>query len=114
MKSLIDQIKGKPLLITTNHWFFAPDGKSYRAVWGNVEFMKDSETLGIQTNDRSTNWYAVVGDGKRGVIVAGCQIHYACICEEKPFTGRVTEDRVSDQAASGYRAEREGAIYLAQ
>lgn len=61
-------------LITTDNWFYAPDGESYRAVWGKVTAIQNSEeTLGVKTNDRSTNWYVVIGN----MIVAGCQIHYA-------------------------------------
>jgi len=64
----------KKYLITTDAWFYAPDGEMYRAVFGTVSaIMSDADTLGIKTNARSTNWYAVIGN----MIVAGCQIHYA-------------------------------------
>lgn len=46
-------MKGK-YLITTDNWFIAPDGKSYRAAWGSVEILNDS-FLGIQTNRNSSN-----------------------------------------------------------
>ncbi|QFQ87340.1 hypothetical protein F8A10_07830 [Paracoccus kondratievae] len=65
---------GQKYLITTDNWFFAPDGENYRAVWGTVNAVVDAETaLGIKTNRNSTNWYVSIGD----MIVAGCQIHYA-------------------------------------
>jgi len=65
---------GDKALITTDLWFFAPDGQQYRAVFGTVKAIRSSEeTLGIKTNARSTNWYVEIGD----VILAGCQIHYA-------------------------------------
>ena len=72
-------------LITTDNWFIAPDGKEYKAVWGNVEILNDT-FLGIQTNRNATNWYAKVGTEDNHVIVAGCQIHYAVKSKEKPFT----------------------------
>lgn len=75
-------MKGK-YLITTDNWFFAPDGKQYKAVWGNVVIVEDSY-LGIKTNRNSSNWYARVGNGDTHVLVAGCQIHYAVRCEERP------------------------------
>ena len=61
------------MLVTTEGWFNAPDGDRYTGVFGRFGGVFSSEeTLGIKTNARSTNWYAVIGN----VIVAGCQIHY--------------------------------------
>jgi hypothetical protein len=75
---------GKTYLITTSEWFYAPNGRSYKAVFGTIHDIKnDSETLGIKTNRGSTNWYVVIGD----MLIAGCQVRY-CIrtdsCEEGP------------------------------
>lgn len=65
---------GAKFLITTNQWFLAPDGNEYRAVFGTVRAILDDEaTLGIRTNRNSTNWYLLIG----GMVIAGCQIHYA-------------------------------------
>lgn len=72
---------GDSVLVTTDLWFYGPDGRDYRGVWGRLESIStDEETLSIRTNSKSTNWYIVVG----GVIVAGCQIHYAMPCESRP------------------------------
>jgi hypothetical protein len=75
-------MKGK-YLITTDNWFFGPNGFQYRAVWGEVTIVEDS-FLGIKTNTRATNWYAKVGTEENHVIVAGCQIHYAVKTENEP------------------------------
>lgn len=65
---------GQNYLITTDAWLFAPDGENYRAAFGTVHAVVDSEAvLGLRTNRNSTNWYVVIGD----MILAGCQIHYA-------------------------------------
>lgn len=72
-------------LITTDAWFYAPDGKQYKSVWGDVQIVSDS-ILGIKTNVRSSNWFAKIGSEGKHVIVAGCQIHYACRCERQPET----------------------------
>jgi len=72
-------------LITTDRWFVAPDGKDYQAVWGEVKVLEDS-ILGIKTNRNSTNWYLRIGSDTNHVIVAGCQVHYAVKCEDKPNT----------------------------
>lgn len=116
MKSLIEQFKDNNFLITTDSWFIAPDGKSYKAVWGKVEIYSDEETLGIKTNDKSTNWYAIVGEAGQGrrVVVAGCQIRYACVCIEKPYTGDRTERWASEHQAKTYDGELKTNIYLAQ
>lgn len=65
---------GHKCLITCDDWFYAPDGRCYKAVFGTVHAIVDAETaLGIKTNRNSTNWYVAIGDA----IIAGCQIHYA-------------------------------------
>lgn len=114
-KSLMEQNEGNSFLITTDNWFFAPDGSCYRAVWGKVQIFNSEETLGVKTNVRSTNWYAIVGEGDKQVIVAGCQIHYAVMCNNKPNTpDRVKEVRISESQAKAFVVERENSIYLAQ
>lgn len=70
---------GDKVLVTVDNWFHAPDGRSYRSVFGTVKAISgDQETLGIRTNARATNWYATIGN----VLIAGCQIHYALNTEE--------------------------------
>lgn len=68
------------MLITTNEWFYGPDGQSYKAVWVNVEICKSEDLLGIKPHNYS-NWFAVVDNG---IVIAGCWIHYAVVCENKP------------------------------
>jgi len=90
----------KTYLVTTDGWFQAPDGQNYKAVFGTVKAIcNDEDSLGIKTNDRSTNWYLVIGK----MIIAGCQVHYAIqtdICSFKPYLrevecgGRVTLEEV--------------------
>ena len=65
---------GTNVLVTTQNWFIAPDGKQYKAVFGTVNGIhSDEDTLGIKTNRASTNWYVVVGS----MTIAGCQIYYS-------------------------------------
>ena len=77
-------------LINLDSWFIAPDGKQYKAVWGEVEIITDS-FLGIKTNAKSSNWFAKIGSEDNHVIVAGCQIHYATKSNKKPHTGEADE-----------------------
>ena len=81
---------GKTVLITTDNWFYAPDGKTYRAVFGTLRnVLADSDVLGIKTNARSTNWYLEIGN----MVIAGCQIHYAMLAERSEMNfGKVTQD----------------------
>ncbi len=84
---------GKTYLLTTNAWFFAPDGRTYRAAFGTVHGIHSSEeTLGIRTNAKSTNWYVQIGS----LTVAGCQIEYAVQTDECDM-GEVFDYKVNDQ-----------------
>lgn len=85
-------------LVTTDSWFYAPDGRTYRAVWGDLEILPDS-VLGVKTNKNSSNWYAKVGSEKNHVVIAGCQVHYAVSCPKKPYTknGMTWEDKAKNK-----------------
>lgn len=77
-KDTLENAIGKNILITTDDWFVAPDGQLYKAVFGKlVGIYNDKETLGIETNTKSTNWYVVVGK----MFISGCQIHYVMLTD---------------------------------
>lgn len=103
-------MKGK-YLITTDNWFYAPDGLKYRAVWGEVKILND-DVLKIKTNARSTNWYAFIGSEEKGMVVAGCQVHYAVKSNKKPNTERVKDLSYNSSGASEF--ERNTEIYIAE
>lgn len=70
---------GDRVLITTQNWFYAPDGRQYRAAVGIVKEIASSEkTLGVETNKNSTNWYVRIGN----MLIAGCQIFYVIKTDE--------------------------------
>jgi len=104
-------MKGK-YLITTDNWFYAPDGMQYRGVWGEVEIISDA-FLGIKTNIRSSNWFAKVGTDENHVIVAGCQIHYAIKCEQKPKIGDVTDFSIDSGVVTDFKRPIQ-AYYIAE
>ena len=89
-------------LITTDSWFIAPDGKQYRAAWGEAEILADESFLGIKTNRNSTNWFAKIGNEKSHIIIAGCQIHYAVKCDEKPNNSKVKDYMTGEKGISKY------------
>lgn len=103
-------MKGK-FLVTTDNWFYAPNGLKYRSAWGEVTILEDS-VLGVKTNRNSVNWYAHIGSEEKGIIVAGCQIHYAVKCSEMPHAGRVTDN--SYQGDKYIEFERDSEIYIAE
>lgn len=103
-------MKGK-YLITTDNWFFCPDGKQYKAVWGDVEILDDS-ILGIKTNRNSSNWFLKIGKNDKEVYVAGCQIHYSVKCNVRPNTDCVEEYTTNDEGIKFY--ERPTNIWIAE
>ena len=95
-------------LITTDNWFIAPDGKQYKAVWGDVKPMTALAVLGVEPNRNSANWMLQVGTDTDHVILAGCQIHYAVSCPDKPHQGE-TSQRFGD---SDTPSVRDNSIYI--
>lgn len=100
-------MKGK-YLITTDNWFIAPDGKSYRAVWGEAKTMTAAEALGIEPNRNSANWMVRVGTEEHHIILAGCQIHYAVSCPDRP-NQKDTLQKFSDDKE---KTLRDNCIYI--
>lgn len=98
--------KGKKYLITTNDWFYTPEGESCKAVWGTCEIIRTEDAFGFTPARPSTNWFLKVGN----MIVAGCQIHYAIQCEKAP-ENKFKEVRYQDKDTGvSYSASR---IYIA-
>jgi len=106
----LNNMKGK-YLITTDGWFFAPDGRQYKSVWGEVEIFEDS-ILGVKTNRNASNWYAKVGTEKNHIIIAGCQIHYALKTEVKPNTDIIKDFNTGDYGVINF--ERPTLTYIAE
>ena len=98
-------------LITTDAWFLAPDGKQYKSAWGEVEIVSDA-ILGIKTNVRSSNWFAKIGSEEKHIIVAGCQIHYACKSDEKPNVDLASDYQIEVGEVKIYN--RPTHIYIAE
>lgn len=99
-------MKGK-YLITCDNWFVAPDGHSYLAVWGDCETVTAESALGLVPNRNSANWFVKVSNNGEEMIVAGCQIHYAASCPERPNTD-ATEQTFDDKG----KTVRDGKIYI--
>lgn len=79
----------KKALLTCTDWFLAPDGHSYKGVFGTVKSVKsDDALLGVQTNRHSTNWYVEIGN----MTISGCRIDYAIRTDEADMTNCTVED----------------------
>jgi hypothetical protein len=102
---------GQRYIITTNAWFYAPDGEQYRGAWGTCHLSKIEDVFGFTPVRPSTNWYLTVGSGEHEIVIAGCQIHYAVRCEQVPedkYRGKTVTDKdtgVEKSASSIYLAE---------
>jgi len=102
---------GDKMLVTCDNWFYTPDGNTHRAVFGTVKGIhSDKTTLGIKTNDKSTNWYLEIGN----MFIAGCQIHYAVKTDKvifKPHIRLIEEDakllEVAEPISHIYDADKE-------
>ena len=63
----------KKVLITTHNWFYAPDGKQYRAVHGTLKAIHEAgKTLGFIPNRSHANWFVEIGN----MVIMGCQVMY--------------------------------------
>lgn len=70
-------------LVTSDSYFFGPDGNQYRAAWGKPKMISTKEAFDFNPS-RSTNWFLQLGEGEGAVFIAGCQIHFAVQCENPP------------------------------
>lgn len=99
---------GKTTLITTDNWFYAPDGMTYNAVFGTIKVISTAEdTLGIKTNSKSTNWYIEIGC----MVIAGCQVHYAIRTNNCNFNKVISWDADATNGIKEY--ERPCAVFMA-
>ena len=70
----MNEFIGKNVLITTDNWFYGPDAKSYRAVYGKLKNIKAAENLlGVKPGRTEATWYIEIGN----IVIAGCQVKYA-------------------------------------
>jgi hypothetical protein len=103
MKNLIDQ----KVLITTQGWFYGPDGKQYKAIWGTLKAVHEAgKSLGFIPNRSHANWFIEVGE----MIIMGCQVMYLIRCDNKPETGFVGDYSVKENGLLEY--ERPGHILI--
>lgn len=76
---------GGTYLITTDNWFYAPNGDQYRGVWGRCQLVRAEDLLGRKP-ERSADWGVLVEDE---LFVAGCQIHYVRKTDQRPDVSHI-------------------------
>jgi hypothetical protein len=72
-------VVGSTVLVTTDNWFFVPNGRSYKAVFGTVRSIRTTQELlgqGVQRTGNMASWYLEIGN----MTIAGCEIHYSVAC----------------------------------
>jgi|SRR6185369_2528920 len=81
------ELLGKNVLITCSNWFYAPDGKLYRAIWGTLKNICEAkDVLGFLPGRTHANWFIHVGTS----VITGCQVNYLIECHEPPNISDVT------------------------
>ena len=75
--------ENKTYLITTDNWFYAPDGNQYRAVFGTAKMFEARNEFGFIPT-KGANWFVQVGKDNNFILIAGCQIHYVLRTDERP------------------------------
>lgn len=94
---------GDNVLITSDSWFYAPNGLKYRSIWGTLNgIYDDKQFLGIKTNARSSNWYVQVGNHS----IAGCQIHHVIKTDNAHF-GEVDDVSYNHEGAATFKRPSE-------
>ena len=99
---------GQTAIVTTDNWFYAPDGRLYKAAFGTIHGVETAErSLGVRPNGRSTNWYLRIGC----LVIAGCQVHYVLRTDtcsfDRPSDWQVHEGKLFefDRPTSIFNAE---------
>jgi hypothetical protein len=101
---------GQKCLITTSNWFYAPDGRIYKAVHGTVKSITDiQKEHGLRMQSGSANWIMEIGE----MLIAGCQINYIVKCESANTGPAMDFSTGSDAGAEGpvVLFERPSVIY---
>jgi hypothetical protein len=54
-ENTVINIIGKKALVTCNAWFYAPDGRQYRAAWGTIKAAINAEQALLQAVKSTTS-----------------------------------------------------------
>lgn len=105
MKELI----GKKVLITCSAWFYAPDGKLYKGVWGTLKnIVEAKEAFGFIPSRSHANWFIEVGN----VVITGCQVNYLVQCPVAPDMKIVDHQLYGNGSNTAEVVQRQNEIYI--
>jgi hypothetical protein len=82
-KGLMDSRDWPNMVVTVDDWFYGPNGNRYNSVYGLVSIVKARDLLGFDPKN-AANWFILVGSPGQQVLIAGCRVHYAAMCHERP------------------------------
>lgn len=103
------ELIGKNVLVTTANWFTAPNGRDYKAAWGELKGIHEAgKALGFIPNRAHANWFLEVGN----MVIMGCQVMYVIQSEHLPNFGEAKSYTVHDGKRTDY--DRHSHIYNAQ
>jgi hypothetical protein len=96
------------VLCTTQNWFYAPDGKQYKAVHGTMKGIHEAgKTLGFIPNRSHANWFLEIGD----ITIMGCQVLYVLKCDSVE-TGQIKDWKNDEKNGGIEQYEHPSVIYI--
>jgi hypothetical protein len=105
MKEFLNQ----KVIITTQGWFYAPDGVQYRAIWGTLKGVHSAkDVLGFTVNASHANFFIEVGN----TVIAGCQALYCVRCDNPPDF-QLVDHQMYDHSGSKV-IQRKNEIYISE
>jgi len=75
------------------------------------QILRTEDVFGFTPARPSTNWFIKVGDKDNHIIIAGCQVHFAVQCEDRPITRHENKYYKDKDTGVEYTEER---IYFAE
>lgn len=110
MVTIQEEFLNQKVLITTQSWFYGPDGVQYRAVWGTLKSVTSAkDALGFSVNHSHANFYVHIGN----TIIAGCQALYCVRCDQRPKFEAVKHAMYNNEHGLSI-IDRPNEIYLAE
>jgi len=84
---------GKYLITLKNNGFYAPTGRKYFAVWGDVKIIDDElvENLVLIDEFNNRTQFLQIGDDEKCVIIKTKDIDGIVKCNDKPHSGKITD-----------------------
>lgn len=70
--------------VIVKEWIKCPSGTLVQGVYGKVTIADVKSTLGFESSDRESNWFAYVEGENEAMGILGCQIRSVFFSDEVP------------------------------